>query len=471
MEEIILSNLIQNEKYTRKVLPYLKDEYFLDRNDRLIYSSIYDYVQKYNVPPTKEVLKIAISDQDISQENYEELIEKVDALEIDPGTSIDWLVDETEKFCQDKAIYNALHESIKMINGKSSADRGVIPEMLMEAIGVSFDQSIGHDFLDDAEARYDFYHTDEVKIPFDIDYLNKVTGNGVSKKTLNVFVASTGIGKSLMMCHFAAYNLLCNKNVLYITMEMSEEKIAQRIDANMMHIPIQDTTHISREEFMRNIDSIAKKTKGKLVIKEYPNGSASTTHFRHLLGELKLKSKFVPDIIYIDYVNICASSRIKNMTGTNSYGYIKAVTEELRALAVDFDVPVITATQLNRGGMVSSDIGLEDTSESIGLTYTADLMLGVISTDELRDMGVAVVKQLKNRYGDLDHHRKFAIGINRKYMKLHDIDKNLEDRALGKAQEVDDPVMDNTEFGEQDENRNKSFRFKGFKNNGHHNRL
>ena len=461
MEEIILSNLIQNEQYTRKVRAYLKEEYFHDRNDKLIFNSILGYVDQYNANPTKEVLKIAISDQDISQENYEEIIDKVDSLEIDPGTTVDWLVDETEKFCQEKAIYNALHESIKLLNNKSPLDRGAIPEMLMDAIGVSFDSSIGHDFLGDAEERYDYYHTDEIRIPFDIEYLNLITDNGVSKKTLNVFMAGTGVGKSLLMCHFAAYNLLCNKNVLYITMEMEEKKIAQRIDANMMDIPIKETVNISREEFIANIESIQKKTKGKLVIKEYPNGGASAVHFRHLLSELKLKSKFVPDIIYIDYVNICASSRIKNMTGTNSYGYIKAITEELRALAVECNVPIITATQLNRAGMVSSDIGLEDTSESIGLTFTADLMLGVISTEELRDMGVVVVKQLKNRYGDLDFHRKFAIGINRKKMKLYDVDKSLEDRALGKAPEIeDDPVMDNTEFGERE--RPDLSAFKGF---------
>ena len=441
MEEMILSNLLNNENYIRNVSPFLKGEYF-NRTNVTVFNLILDYFTNYNNPPTKHAMKIELDNLSVNQDNYDYSIDLIDRLNSSEDDN-DWLTEKTEKWCQDKAIYNAIMESIQVIEGNSEKDKGALPEILSDALSVSFDTHIGHDFLEDYEQRYDFYHQKIERTSFDIDLFNTITRGGVPRKTLNVILAGTGVGKTLMMCHFAAANMMEGKNVLYITLEVAEERIAERIDANLLDIPLNELETYPKQAFDTKIDRLRKKTEGKLVIKEYPTASVGAGHFRHLLNELKLKKKFSPDIIYIDYLNLCISSRMKMGGTVNSYTLVKAIAEELRGLAVENNLPIFTATQTNRAGFTSSDVGLEDTSESFGLPATADFMVAAISSEELEGMNQIMVKQLKNRYGDPALHRRFVVGVDRSRMKLY----NAESQESVLPSIDDKPVMDNSDFG------------------------
>ena len=427
IERTALRNLIHNEDYTRKVLPFLKSEYFQDRSERVVFSEIQKFVSQYNKRPTKETLQIDLNKRkDLNEDEYKKIVELISTL--DPqDVDLDWLVNTTEKFCKDRAVHNAVMEGIHILDGKDKKHTPeAIPEILRDALSVSFDNAVGHDYLLDIEKRFDYYHKRETRIPFDLDFFNKVTKGGLPTKTLNVALAGTGVGKTLFMCHQAASALAQNKNVLYITMEMAEERIAERIDANLLNISMEDLHMLNKKLFSDKITQLQSKTTGTLIIKEYPTASAGANHYRALVNELALKRTFKPDIIFIDYINICASSRFKAGSNVNSYTYIKAIAEELRGLAVELDVPIVTATQTTRGGFVSSDIGLEDTSESFGLPATADFMFALISSEELEKAGQMLVKQLKNRYNDPTLNRKFIIGVDRARMKLFDIEQQAQ---------------------------------------------
>ena len=427
IERTALRNLIHNEDYTRKVLPFLKSEYFQDRSERVVFSEIQKFISQYNRRPTKETLQIDLNKRkDLNEDEYKKIVELISSL--DPqDVDLEWLVNTTEKFCKDRAVHNAVMEGIHIIDGKDKKHSPeAIPEILRDALSVSFDNAVGHDYLLDIEKRFDYYHKRETRIPFDLDFFNKVTKGGLPTKTLNVALAGTGVGKTLFMCHQAASALAQNKNVLYITMEMAEERIAERIDANLLNISMEDLHMLNKKLFNDKITQLQSKTTGTLIIKEYPTASAGANHYRALVNELALKRTFKPDIIFIDYINICASSRFKAGSNVNSYTYIKAIAEELRGLAVELDVPIVTATQTTRGGFVSSDIGLEDTSESFGLPATADFMFALISSEELEKAGQMLVKQLKNRYNDPTLNRKFIIGVDRARMKLFDIEQQAQ---------------------------------------------
>jgi len=430
METTILKSLLSNEQYARKVIPFLKKEYFQNVSERILITKITEYMTKYSNPPTAESISIELNnDTTLNENDYTSTLGVLDSFkDYNEEHETQWLVDKTEEFCQDKAIYNAVMESISIIDGKSkSKNRQAIPSILSEALGVEFDSHVGHDFLDDYEERYDFYHTVEERIPFDLDYFNRITKGGIPRKSLNIILAGTGVGKSLALCHFAANNLMDGKNVLYITLEMAEEKIAERIDANLLNVPMDQLEQLPKQMYEKKIAELRGKTPGKLIIKEYPTASAHSGHFRHLINELKIKKSFVPDIIYVDYLNICASSRIKGMGGSiNSYSFVKAIAEELRGLAVEKDVPVFSATQTTRSGYTNSDPGLEDTSESFGLPATADFMIALISTEELADLDQMMVKQLKNRYNDPTMYKRFVIGVDRARMKLYDTESSAQ---------------------------------------------
>jgi replicative DNA helicase len=420
LETVILSNLIHNEEFTRKVSPYIKKEYFNNAEDKKILEVIIDYYNKFNSIPKASALEIEINNLSIEGNLYKKCLEKIQEISINKAVDTEWLLDQSEKFCKEKSVYNAIMQSIEILDGKTDFNREAIPNVLQEALAVSFDQNIGHDFIEGAEERFKFYHTVEEKIPFDIEYLNKITRGGLPRKTFNVILAGTGVGKTLMMCHFSAANLLEGRNVLYITLEMAEEKIAERIDANLMKVNLNDLQSLTKSRYHKKIEKIKNKTKGKLIIKQYPTSSVGANHFRHLINELKTKKKFVPDIIYIDYINICASSRIKSYGNVNSYTYIKAISEELRGLAVEFDLPIVTGTQVNRGGFSSTDVDLTDTSESFGLPQTADFMFAVVRTEQLDESNMMLIKQLKNRYNDPSVYRRFHIGVDRAKMTLYD---------------------------------------------------
>ena len=455
IEQTILRNILTDEEYMRKVLPFIKPDYFQGVY-RTLFKEAGKYVAKYNKLPTSETLVIELSEsQTMSDEQYQMSMDIVPQLFTHETIDIDWLLDSTEKWCQDRALYNAVMESITIIDGKhESLTKNALPEILSKALGVSFDKNVGHDYVENAEERYEFYHTEEDRIPFDLELFNSITKGGVPNKTLNICLAGTGVGKSLYMCHVAASALAEGKNVLYITMEMAEERIAERIDANLLNVPIDQLDKMSKDMFTTKVANLARKTTGKLIIKEYPTGSAHTGHFRALLNELKLKKQFEPDIIFIDYLNICASSRMKTMGGSiNSYTYIKAIAEELRGLAVEFNVPLFSATQTTRSGYSNSDVGLEDTSESFGLPATADLMFALISTEELEGLGQLMVKQLKNRYNDPTHNKRFVIGVDRSKMRLFDVDENQQTLT------DDTPVFDKSHSGE----RISTEKFGGFK--------
>ena len=445
IETNILSQLIHSEQYARKVLPFLKEEYFQTITDRLLVTKIKDYMEKYNVPPSKDALYIELENTDsLSEADYSNTVSQVEQLKQDDDVNEQWLIDKTEEFCQEKAVYNAIMESIHIIDGKSkSKTKQAIPQVLSEALAVSFDNHIGHDFIEDYQQRFDFYHHKEERIPFDLDYMNRITKGGLPRKSLNIILAGTGVGKSLAMCHFAASNMMEGKNVLYITMEMAEEKIAERIDANLLNVKVDELINLPKDMYDKKIDDLRQRTPGRLIIKEYPTASAHSGHFRHLINELKIKRNFSPDIIYIDYLNICSSSRTKAIGGTiNSYTFIKAIAEELRGLAVEKNVPIVSATQTTRSGFSSSDLGLEDTSESFGLPATADFMFAIINSDELEQLGQLMVKQLKNRYNDPTLFKRFVIGVDRAKMRLYDVEQTAQDDIVD-----DRPVMDNTEVG------------------------
>ena len=459
LETTILKHLIYSEDYLRKVLPFLKEEYFSDRTEKAIYNEITSFTSSYNVPPSIEALGLAIKDlrniTDAEVEKCEEYLQEIEKTKSEQS-QIQWLVDKTEKFCQEKAIYNAVLGSISILDGKDKThDKGQIPKILSDALGVTFDTSVGHDYLENSDERYEFYHRKEERIPFDLDYFNKITKGGLPAKTLNIALAGTGVGKSLFMCHVAAGAMSQGRNVLYITMEMAEEKIAERIDANLLNVSLDDLTDLSKEMYDKKVAKVKSKTTGKLIIKEYPTASASATHFRTLLNELNLKKSFTPDIIFIDYLNICCSSRIKPGSNINSYTYVKSIAEELRGLAVEFNVPIVSATQTTRSGFTSSDPGLEDTSESFGLPATADLMFALISSEELEELGQIMVKQLKNRYNDPTYYKRFTLGVDRSKMRLYDVEQSGQDGLADAGQ--DKPI--NT-FGER-ELKKKSF--DGFK--------
>jgi len=447
IEFLIIRNLLYNENYVRKVLPFIKLEYFEDHNQKVIFEEIHKFVSEYNKIPTKETLTIEVKNRkDINDTQYKELLKLIESLD-DVSVEFEWLIQTTEKWCKERAIYLALMESIYIADGNDEKkNRDSIPSILTDALAVSFDTNIGHDYLQDYEKRYESYHRKEDRVEFDLEYLNKITKGGLPNKTLNIALAGTGVGKSLFMCHVASSVLLQGKNVLYITMEMAEEKIAERIDANLLNIPIQQLTELPKSMFESKVTSLSKKTQGTLIIKEYPTSSAHSGHFRSLLNELSLKKSFRPDIVFIDYLNICASSRYKTNLSVNSYSYIKAIAEELRGLAVEFNVPIFSATQTTRGGFGSSDPELTDTSESFGLPATADLMFALISTEELEQLGQIMVKQLKNRYSSTDKYKRFVLGIDRSKMRLYDCEQIAQKDILdsGKDEEfvyADEPKV------------------------------
>ena len=430
LELSILKNLVYNEDYLRKVLPFIKSDYFSDRTERTLFDEITSFTEKYNSTPTLEAIEIAVKDRNnLSDDEVKKCQSYIKEIESHKETSseIQWLIDKTESFCQEKAIYNAVLGSISILDGKDKThDKGQIPKILSDALAISFDTTVGHDYLQDSDARYDFYHRKEERIPFDLDCFNKITKGGLPAKTLNIALAGTGVGKSLFMCHVAAGAMVQGKNVLYITLEMAEEKIAERIDANLLNVTLDDLMDLPKDMYDKRVSKVREKTTGKLIIKEYPTASASATHFRTLLNELNLKRSFVPDIIFIDYLNICCSSRIKAGANINSYTYVKSIAEELRGLAVEHNVPIVSATQTTRSGFTSSDPGLEDTSESFGLPATADLMFALISSEELEEMGQMMVKQLKNRYNDPTYYKRFTIGVDRAKMKLFDVEQSAQ---------------------------------------------
>lgn len=427
MEEIILANLLENEDYSRKVLPHIKSEFFQDNSDKIVFELISTFINKYNSIPTKETLYIDLQNRDdLNEQSFEECQNIIASLRRDESTKLDWLIEHTEKFCQDKAIYLAIRKSIKILDSKSELTKAAIPTILQEALSVSFDSSVGHDFLENASDRWEFYHAYENKIPFGLHYLDKITDGGLPDKTLNMILAPTGVGKSALMCHMAASNLRNQHNVLYITLEMAEERIAERIDANLLDIDMKSLRELPKEKYEEKIDRLKQTCKGKLIIKEYPTTSAGANHFRHLLEELRIKKNFIPDIIYIDYLNICCSSRIKQGAGVNTYSYIKSIAEELRGLAVEYCLPIVSATQANRDAIRSSDIELDNTSDSIGLPMTVDFMIALISTEELETRNMILIKQLKNRYGDPSKNRRFVLGVDKSKMLFYDV--NLEDQ-------------------------------------------
>ena len=449
IETLILKNLIHNDEYARKVLPFLNKDYFEEHTDKLLYEQVDTFITKYNNLPTKEALVIELENSTLNDSEFDNvtaLLTHVEGENTDEKPDIQWLLETTERFCQDKAIYNAVVKSIKILDEpeKTKDDKGAIPELLTDALSVSFDPHIGHDYFLDSDDRYLFYHRVEKKIPFDLEYFNKITQGGLSTKTLNVALAGTGVGKSLFMCHQASSSLSQGHDVLYITLEMSEERIAERIDANLLNIALNDLVSLPKTMYEKKIEELKKTIKGRLIIKEYPTAAAGSNHFRTLLNELNLKRNFTPDIIFIDYLNICSSSRIRTGQYVNSYSYIKAIAEELRGLAVEYDVPIMSATQTNRAGFQNTDIGLEDTSESFGLPATADFMFAIISNENLDEAGQILIKQLKNRYSDLTTNKKFLVGIDRAKMKLIDLgDQSQSDIVdTGKEEENDTPSFD-----------------------------
>ena len=450
IERTALTQLVTNEQYARKVLPFIKEDYFADKTERTIFSEITKFVDKYNKIPTQTWLEIEVSGRkDLNEEEFKKVVAVIKTLE-STDVDFDWLVNTTEQFCKDKAVYNAIVEGISIIDGKDKLRGPVaIPNILTEALAVGFDSRIGHDYLFDYDERYDFYHTVEEKIPFDLEFFNKITKGGLPPKTLNIALAGTGVGKSLFMCHVAANCLSQGKNVLYITLEMAEERIAERIDANLMNITIDDLHELPKQMFDDKIAKIIKSTSGKLIVKEYPTASAHSAHFRGLMKELAIKKSFKPDILFIDYLNICTSSRFKGATNVNSYMYIKAIAEELRGLAVETNLPIMSATQTTRSGFVSSDVGLEDTSESFGLPATADLMFALISNEELDELNQIAVKQLKNRYNDPTVNKRFVIGIDRAKMRLFDVKPSEQNDLVDNGQEdFAEPVFDKTDFSD-----------------------
>ena len=459
LETTILKNLVYNEEYTRKVLPFLSVDYFQEREDKILYEKINEYINQYNTLPTQEALAIELDKSSIKDEEFQNSLKLLESISNETDeTNISWLLDSTEKFCQDRAIYNAVVESISILDekGRNTRDKGSIPDILSDALSVSFDPHVGHDYFLDADERYKFYHRIEEKIPWDLEYFNRITKGGLSNKTLNIALAGTGVGKSLFMCHAAASCLSQNCNVLYITLEMAEEKIAERIDANLLNISIDDLQKLPKDLYDKKINKLKQTIKGKLIVKEYPTAAANVNHFRALLNELNLKRSFVPNIILVDYINICTSSRIKPGANVNSYTYIKSIAEELRGLAVENAIPILSATQTTRSGFTNTDIGLEDTSESFGLPATADFMFAIISTEQMEELNQIMIKQLKNRYSDPTSNRKFVIGIDRSKMKLYDVEQSAQNELVDTGQD-DEPAFDKATGGKYN-----NLKFEGF---------
>ena len=454
IEITILRNLLKNEDFARKVLPFIKTEYFQDRSEKILFEHIHRFFTTYNALPTTEALVIDIDgDSSVNEDEFgrvggilDEIIEETE--DVDPK----WLESSAETFCKDKALYNGIMESIAIIEGESKEPKTSITTLLSEALAVGFDKAIGHDFLEDFSLRYDFYHTIEERIPFDIEYLNKITKGGLPKKTLTMLLAGTGVGKTLVMCHMAAANLALGKNVLYITMEMAEERIAERIDANLLNVELDDLESLPKQLYDKKIETLRVSTDGKLIIKEYPTASAGAGHFRHLINELALKKKFIPDVVYIDYINICTAMRLRMGAGMSSYNYVKTIVEEIRGLAVELQVAIISATQTNRGGQSNSDPDFEDMSESHGTSMTVDMLMAIISNEELAALNQFLFKQLKNRFRDVNVDRRFMVGVDRAKMRLYDVEQTAQEDIM------DGPVMDKTEFGERHDNDFSEFK-------------
>jgi replicative DNA helicase len=454
IEKTVLSHLVYNEEYTRRTLPFLKSEYFQNPTERMVFDLVDAYVKTYNDIPSKEALLIELDKKDnLNETAFKSTMDYVQSIDKEES-NIEWLLDTTEKFCQDKAIYNAIMQSIKILDDKSGTSaKGSIPKILADALGVSFQTNIGHDYLENADDRFEFYHRTEDRIKFDLDLFNKVTKGGLPRKTLNIILAGTGVGKTLFMTHCASANMMDGKNVLYITMEMAEERIAERIDANLLNVRVDELSILTKDAYDKKVEKIRSKTVGKLIVKEYPTASAGSANFRYLLNELRLKKNFVPDIIYIDYLNICSSSRVKAGSNVNSYTLIKSIAEELRGLAVEFNIPVVSATQTNRSGFSDSDVGLENTSDSFGLPMTADLMFAIITSEELEGLGQLMIKQLKNRYNDPTFFRRFVVGVDRSKMRLYDVEQSAQDDILD-----DNPTFDKSKFAEESDNRKKKLK-------------
>ena len=461
IENTVLSNLVFNEEYYQRVYPYIKSEYFEDNNLKKVFDTYANYVEEYKEPPSVEALKISLDKRkDMNEDAYKNVMSLVGDLKRDPDTNIDWLVSETEKFCQDRDLFNAIRKAILVIDGEDKEmDKGSLPELLSNSLSISFDTSIGHDYIEDYESRYDFYHQKLERIPFDIDLLNKITKGGLPRKSMTVLLATTGGGKSLVKCHAAANAMMAGKNVLYITMEMAEERISERIDANLMDCTLDEVTMMPKDVFEKRMNRIKSKATGKLVVKEYPTGSAHVGHFRHLLNELRMKRGFKPDIIFVDYLNICASARVKGAAAANSYNLVKSIAEEIRGLSMEYNCAIVTSSQFNRDGYGNSDVDLTNTSESMGITHTADCILGLITSEDLDNLGQLMIKQLKNRWNDLNYYRRFVVGIDRSKMKLYDLEDSAQN-GIGQGQSVannamqkpsisfdDTPVFDKTSIG------------------------
>jgi len=454
LDQIILTNLVHNEQYVRKVLPFIKEDYFSDNENKFAFRQISSYIEKYNDTPSPEALHVGAENINATETEVKQLQIVIDGYEEMDKVSLDWLLEETEKWCKDRAVFNAVLEGIQIIDGKDKLQTAdALPDLLTKALQVGFDTNVGHDFIEDADKRFDFYNRVENKVPFDLDMFNKITDGGLSNKTLNIALAGTGVGKSLFMCHMASAAIANGQNVLYITLEMAEERIAERIDANLMNIPIGDLSSMSKPMFQDRIGTLKEKYEGRLIVKEYPTASAHSGHFKALINELKLKRNFFPQIIFIDYLNICTSSRFKPGSSANSYTIIKSIAEELRGLAVELDVPIFSATQTTRGGYENSDVSLTDTSESFGLPATADLMFAIISTEELEQLGQFMIKQLKNRYADPTRYKRFMIGVDRAKMKLYDLEDSAQ-QAITDSN-IDVPVFDRG----QSENRYDNLKF------------
>lgn len=465
LSSLIFSNILINDEYGRKVIPYLKEEYFEYQPEKIVFKLINGYVEKYNKFPSPQALSIDLDTISLEDRTFKSCKELIGSLsDTDNKKEIEWLLDKTEKFCQERAVYNAIMDSIQIIDNKDPKNnKGSIPKILQDALSVSFDTHIGHDFIDDSDERFEYYRKTEERVPFRLEYLNEITKGGLPKKTLNVILAGPHVGKSLFMCSTAAGNLLDGKNVLYITMEMAEEEIARRIDANLLDIPIEELDIISKDIFDKKMARVKGKTAGKLIIKEYPTSSVGSANFRHLFQELKLKKNFIPDIVYIDYLNICASSRLKMGANVNSYTYVKAIAEELRGLAVEFNIPIVSATQTTRSGFSNSDVDITDTSESFALPATVDFMLALVTSEELEALEQIMVKQLKNRYTNLNKCKRFVIGVDKIKMKLYDVEESAQNLT------DDTPIMDKGSFGEREAQLNKKkskfslTEFEGFK--------
>lgn len=440
LERVVLKNLILNHDFVQKALPYVKQEYFQDDTDKLAFKLIINHIGKYNVSPTPESLLVELESlQNINETTYKDSKEWLQSITKEkPESNLQWLLDSAEKFCQERAMYLAMTKSIEIMNGSGKEDRGVIPKLLADSLTVSFNPSVGHDYFDNSESRYEYYHQRYNQVPFDLELLNIITNGGLRNKTLNVAVGGTGVGKSLFMCHVAAAALSAGNNVLYITLELSQEEVAKRVDANLLNVTLDDLVKMPKDTFSSKMAKLKPKTNGRLIIKEYPTSGASVLHFKSLLNELKLKKKFSPALVIIDYINICSSSRIKASEGSNTYTYIKAIAEELRGMAVEYDIPILTATQVNRAGYADSDFGLENTSESFGLPATADFMFALISTEELESLGQIMIKQLKNRYSDPSKNKRFVVGVDRSKMRLFDLENTAQ--TLANSGVVSQPV-------------------------------